>query len=157
TRCGRGPPESRQDLEAAEPRHLEVEDDAAGPAVAHTCEGLEPVLRGDDLIAGGGQSIRDDLEQVGLIVDHQDEAGAFRDRASGPTEGGRIGRGTARRARGIHHAAARAAGSRTTNAAPPPAASSTQIRPPWSSTRWRAIVRPSPVPGSRSPSTRPTW
>src|SRR5262249_39631664 len=71
---GGGPPESRQDLEAAEPRHLEVEDDAAGPAVAHTCEGLEPVLRGDDLIAGGGQSIRDDLEQVGLIVDHQDEA-----------------------------------------------------------------------------------
>src|SRR5262249_23354706 len=220
-------------------RHLEVEDDTLGPERAGTLEGLQAVASREDPVAGAAQPVGHDLEEIGLVVDHQDPtllgghdaggqgagrrghgrlprmaaspgvtdsaratdaprvtdssratdsswatdaprvavAGAAAASAAGadPAVSGSVDAVTPHdpaprpravasespsttptRARSLP-GSPQAAGSRTTNRDPIPSAASTQIRPPCSSTRCRAIVSPRPLPVGLSPSTRPTW
>ena len=81
-----------------------------------------PVARGDDAIPVGGQPVDDDLQQVGLVVDDEDQTGRRSESAGG---GGRPGEAVTRRPTAP-------AVQQTTNAAPP-CGVLTQIRPPWSS------------------------
>jgi len=59
-------------VEAAQARHLEVEDDAPGPERAGTLEGLQAIASREDPVAGPAQPVGHDLEEIRLVVDHQD-------------------------------------------------------------------------------------
>ena len=61
-------------LVAVELRHHDVEDDEVGLLVAHLLQGLLAVGRGDDVVALRTQDEIQDMEDVHLVVDHQDLA-----------------------------------------------------------------------------------
>ncbi len=125
-------PEPFEDLHAAEPGHLQVEQDEVDVV------GLEPGQRGLAVLGGGQfgagrfQRGSEDEPDVGLVVDDQDVPGVTHDGcsscpfAAAPSEG--------------------AVGKVKVNVVPRPGWLSASIRPPWASTISRAIARPSPAP-----------
>ena len=94
-------------------------------------EGLDTVAHGQHLVALGLQVVRDDLEQLHIIIDHQD-GGLLRWHALPSFQ--------------VVVARCPPLGSRTWNVLPAPGLLSTQIAPPCNSTIRLQMARPIPRP-----------
>src|SRR5262249_47501182 len=114
----RAAPDLLDELESVDARHGEVGDDEVKFSVLEAIERLLAVDRADDFVPLPLECVAHDLADRGLVVGEEDAA----------------------------HAAAR--GSVISNRAPPGSAATILRCPTFSSTRLRAIERPSPLPPS---------
>src|SRR5262249_27015974 len=114
------------ELQAVHPRHREVRNDEVEGAFREDLEGVLPVDRRRHFVAFAFQRVPHHGADAGFVVDHADAA---------------------------HDAAM---GRVIRKSGPPSPAIRRRSRPPFNSTRLRAIARPSPLPGIFSESSRRT-
>ena len=75
-----GPPQLHllQHLDAAEPRHPEIQQHDVGPLVLGQHQAIAPVVGAYDHVAGVPEVVDDHLDDVGVVVDDQDPAQGLR-------------------------------------------------------------------------------